>query len=885
MNFIYRIPLFDFDINNLDILKKHRKQILSAIQLSSPCFVEKLRKHSFEDLDQSSFLKLKKYLIRGRYRPTPFGEFAACGMAEFGYRFSKPIQIETEEIKSEKTISQADRIFTNSYQSIPGIHTFLDHYQGIIFEPKLQKWMLSNIPKNSLMDSISNTPINFQKFSEMFESSIPNAALRPEIQSLWEELIESGFLGPICNSISPLSRSKINQEGKDFYSKTTLKIDPHIDIQLKTLMNEIGHLFQKEESKYLSGFKNWFSDKYEDRHCSLEKLLTDAEFLSQVFLQDNINQSPDSKLDFAKEFYLKNKQQNDSIDLQEIYEPSSLPKEIYDIQFLYRLDKKGKPIIENMVCNRPFVYIGRFSRSCQIFNLSKQVSENIYQDSSILYASLDLFESDSINHICDTSNPFKYHISPFLSDSSKNLQFSDLYIGIEKNRLFLSHQSGKQVNPVVLHPLNGSQITHPIMRLLWELAHQDRFRFKPFASELYHLLPNKPKLYWKETCLQTQKWVLKHSENPHLEKLKGTIQKRRIPKVFLAGTQDQELLLDINDNNDLKILFNELQKRKTLTISDCPWIYSEHFQNEKKENLYPQFVFQYSRKANPILPKYPFNPIINSQPNCIYLIIPCPTGKLEDLLISILQTFNKFQEDKSSLKWFFIQYPKHKYTEIRLRILDLSPKEKDELSIRFMKYFEKEKLHWRTETYFPETLKYGEKSLPISHELFHIESLFLSQESKNKEMNIGLSETEKLKIIIQLWKCIFLQSDFKNQYFQELKKLVKAFEHKKKTKFQKEFLDYINSSYLNPPSKNQHQFPVNSYHHLIQNHEFYLKGKNSQYILLFNHLHMMVNRFFPNETKLHEEKTWYFLYREMGRVLFTNIKSKETQNHKIRILH
>lgn len=874
MNFIYRIPLFDFDINNPVDVKNHRKQILSAIQLSSPSFSQKLSKHSFEDLDYETYLKLKKYLIRGRYRPTPFGEFAACGLANFGKIPSTVIQIETEEITSSKPISHREDNYTIFYQAVPGIHTFLDRYQGVIFDTKSQKWIQSSIPKNSLMDSILKKPINFEKFSEMFESAIPNSGLRSEIQSLWKELLESGFLSIKGSRKIPQPSFKKQDVGKDLYSKNKLEIDPAIESQLSNVVNEIGHLFQKEESKYLSDFKNWFSDKFDDRYCPLESLLSESEFISLTFSTENISHSPEAMFDFFNGIQNKKLHQSNSIDLQEIFEKSPLPDEIFDIQFLYRLDKNGRPIIENIVCNRPFVYHGRFSKVNPISHLGSEIKEKIFTDPSVIYATLELIESDTINHICDTKSSFKYQISPLPFDSPNNLKFSELYLGLESNRFFLIHQSGKQVCPIVLHPLNGSQITHPIMKLLWELAHQDRYRFKPFASPLFNQLSTKPRLYWNDTCLQAQKWVLKKNDPILPENLKKSLDEYAIPEHFLAGSQDQELLLQKNKKDDLDILYKELQKRRSLTISECPWIQSEVFQNEKKDNLYPQFVFQFSRKKNNNQARNPFNPINKPQINCLYLIIPCLPGKLEDLLCALFNSIKQFQTVNGQLEWFFLQYPKNKHTEIRLRVLNLTTTKKQNLTIQLLTQFEEEKLQWKMETYFPEKNKYGEESLNVSHQLFYMESLFLSQVNEHKEMNLELSEPVKLSTITQIWLPIFLQSDYKAEYFQKLKQLIKALGYKNKNQFQCELKKHQNSA-----SKHLSLFPIERYHYLIQSHEFYLKGYKTQTQLLFNHLHMMVNRFFPTDTKLQEEKTWYFLYRELGEAMFGLRKSIQPSSH------
>src|SRR5690606_20757650 len=84
MHLLFRLPLFHFDIENPETLEQHRETILDAIKLSSTEFHRELEEKPFADLKEKQSMKLRKYLLRGRYRPTPFGKFAGVGIAKWG---------------------------------------------------------------------------------------------------------------------------------------------------------------------------------------------------------------------------------------------------------------------------------------------------------------------------------------------------------------------------------------------------------------------------------------------------------------------------------------------------------------------------------------------------------------------------------------------------------------------------------------------------------------------------------------------------------------------------------------------------------------------------------------------------------------------------------
>lgn len=71
-------------------------------------------------------------------------------------------------------------------------------------------------------------------------------------------------------------------------------------------------------------------------------------------------------------------------------------------------------------------------------------------------------------------------------------------------------------------------------------------------------------------------------------------------------------------------------------------------------------------------------------------------------------------------------------------------------------------------------------------------------------------------------------------------------------------------------------FDSGQYLKLLGSHEYFSKEEKAQ-ILLFNHLHMMINRFFPLTAVQNEPRIRYRLYREIGKYIYTHkISNKDS---------
>ncbi|MCE7057165.1 lantibiotic dehydratase family protein [Algoriphagus sp. AGSA1] len=856
MTFLYRLPLFQFDHEDPASIAQHWDIILNSIKLSSTSFYKELEEKDFKDLNLKQRIKLRKYLLRGRFRPTPFGRFAGVGIGTWGKEIMLEFPLHQTEIidnqtKEQPTPATVADPFQSNYHLIPGIYTRHMYYHALIFELTSHSWKGCKLPVNPLIEGLIKTgekePLNFKKFQQLI-SPMKSDISTAQQKFLWEQILDSGFLVP--ETITGMTKP-----GIDMLVKNRLTLPGNLREQLKDFTTTAGSLFSKEESTYMRDFKKWFTTQFDDRHIRLSGLLTYGEFLSGQFLQPQ-----QEFLTNDIDPILMGHHTQHPMDLKEFLPLKKLDEGIYDIQLLFRLDALGNPIIENIVCNRPFVYTGRFNRDPEIKGLCQQIKKNIYADTRICYAHVKLLESVPVQHICNVANVFDFEITPFKPSAPNELGFDELYIGIWENHVQLIHKSTeKTVIPVILHPLNGEQITHPILRLLWEAAHQEKFRFLPYQSRILSQLPYCPQLNWGNLRLQSRKWKLDRESVSTTAALSQKLEELAIPQHVLAGYADRELLLTRSNPDDLKILWQELQRDKTLTLSDPAWFPTGLFRSQDTTASYPQFVFQLSRPQLTTKEKWSFNPITHSRQNCLCFTVTVGHTEIPEVLERLLYHLEDPQVLSQSPKYFYLLYGKNKATEIRLRLLDLDPLNKRPLLASFSEFLSQENLDWKTAAYFPETAKYGDSGLEISHQLFHLESKFMACKS-NGVLNLCYPPGFKEDLIVHLWRIIFYRSPHYSSIFTMLKDDVKRmpFDQVKTFRCSFEYLTTFETL----------GFESEKYLALICSHEYFQNGEDAGILLVFNHLHVMINRFFPLETHHYEQRIRYRLYREAGRQVY-----------------
>lgn len=853
MDFLYRMPLVDFDPLDPKQITLHWNWIKKAISLSSSSLFEKIDQREFGSLHPETQSKVHKYLLRGRYRPTPFGMWAGVGITSWGKHNQLELPLTYQAIEEIGIIEELETEDTAPYQLAPGLVTY-SHQVHFWTYCKIQEgWRVSYMEKNRLIEVLlsyfnRSKLLHFQRFQHFFRSKDQEL-----IFGLWQNLIQTGFL---------LSTRKM----KSFNSAT----DPSVDIkinskitlpnsgkeQLQKLVQEIGNLFVPVESEYLKHFKSWFFHTYDDRFVPLEDLASIQEFSLSPETGDQKGEQ-DAPLDSTALTHIW--QTHVSCELSDWFEAK--PTEFSHLQLVFKQGENGEIFIENMVCNRPFAYSGRFSKDPEVRNL---IAKGIHPTSpEIEFADLILYESAKSRTIASHVNAFHYSIYPFGKGlSSQQLGIDDLWIGIRKKRIFLfSNTLNKEVIPKVQHPLNPNQISHPLSRLLWEIGNQDQYRFLLYHDPLFQKADYLPRFTWKGIVLQGRRWTIELRNFPQKDKLLPFFQQKGLPCPLLAGHLDRELVLNWRNTMELDFLWEELRRTGQISLYECPWVESTPFQNRQGQNLYPQFV--YAWKGNPIQTTTErfLNRIGEKDENWIYWRIQLkPDGLIPFLKKSLPSILRGALLNNSIQKWYFLRY-NAPATEVRLRLLPDST-QKDRLVFELEK--ELQNCGWVDKLilapYYPEHEKYshGPTGVQTSEGIFHRESTLIVLGTQDQAPLLSQEMQDRENWIIDTYLSFILQCQMESFFFRYYQELFKEIPQPERKKISKQL------NFREKKSSHQGKAAIQKEFDQIASEP----DKEVLSRLIPNHIHLCCNRMFPEQSRYHEQKVIYGLYKMLGKAIY-----------------
>lgn len=837
MNLIYRIPLFDFDINDPKQIECNWKRVLEAIENSSPDLFDSIDHRSYASLPKALQIKVRKYLIRGRYRPTPFGKLAGIGLASWSETTQGPASLNPifHQRQVSNSINLKGKLADQVFVPMPGLTLRFGYHQALTFDTRHSKWCQSKIEKNHFLDKFlleAYHNIATDSRGNKLESKKSNLD-----EEKLEELVSTGFVYP-GHQYSPFFAKNINSEVPD-----PISVSNQVKGVLDQFIAESGDLFVESENPYLKDFISWFIEKYEDRQIRLYSLLSDSDFMQKQMTFGEIS----SPFEPALQNHLP-----ESLDLKQHLPSKPLSSGIYDIQLVFRIGAEGTPIIENMVCNRPFAYLGRFNQYPVFQEYGKNLKERIYSSDEVIFAQLDLFESPKTQAICEVANMFEWKINPFPKQSEKQIGLDEIWIGVEEDRVYLVHnQYHREIIPVILHPLHGDQITHPIMKLLWHIALQDQYKFLAYTPNGKNLGKNS-ELKWEDLIILPKSWKLEKSSFKTKDSFQCFLRDTKIPTRFLAGTDDRELLIQKENPTDQEILWQELNRTGVLTLNEAPWIESDLISNSQGIPLYPQFIYRHTQKIHRPPIQIPFNPIYFSDQNWIYLILKTPYSDLLETLEYLREFFyeNGFMH---KAEWYYLIYQKSEEYEIRLRVY--IPRKVSKFLLSLAHHLDLEEITWTRAPYYPETEKYGFEDYGKSEELFCLESEFLFSSHVEHKINLLIPDQQKLSFLTGFWIWIISSLNKADLFFEYFKLLYREQERELTSEFKSRF-DYINKY-------QSFGFQDRKYLEILRSHPFIWNDYSKNFLI--NHMHMMVNRFFPLDARVFELELWYRIYRELGK--------------------
>lgn len=852
MKFLFRTPLFDFDPENESEIQKNWIKIMEAISISSASLANEIRDQQYDQLSKSVRLKVKKYILRGRYRSTPFGKFAGVGLGSFNLqKFSLDLE-QVVKLGPKYTSMTWEDNSQEWHLSTVGFSQF-DRKVFLSYHVREERWALLGIPSNKVISQLINhckahQGIRFSEFRLWFKDESQNS-----VEEIWMHLIELGIL---YQSEEWLKTKITPSVYTDIFLADRLGISDEINNVVQDFFQTSGPLFSQVSSSYLGRLKKWFQNKIDDRFIPLPFLLAYQEFTSSDFLELNPN-GENSKESFEIPTSCWGLEE---VDLRKIVKEAPLDPQIYHLDLVFKALDDGRIVIDNAICNRPFVFIGRFNRHEEVFALAQEIKGKVYPSQELIYAEVRIFETHVVQGICETRPIFDKFISPFYQKDPNCIPFEEIEMGLRDDEFLLVHnKTGKRIIPIVTHPLNGKEISHPLIRLLWELDHQKGFKLTHYQSPQFISSNYSPRLTWGKTVLQPRKWVVFSYQFEVVDELKKWLNEQALPTEISVGIYDRELLINWESEDGFEILWTELRKHPKCVLSEVLWKDKSPFTSTTGKPIYPQLIISHRKAIN----EQPWSGFLNSidHENSWWLYVVFWVAE-EDFEDSILLLFSFGFIDylkKKSVQWYYLVYPDSEQLQVRMRFLANSRDQKGEI-LSFIVNNLSYQLRFEQRPYFPEVKKYGASTYQISEELFWMESRLIVEIIRRTVSLSGPSEIG-IECLSQFWADLIYAAGLESYGFKMVKSKVKRMSFELKRNFAVEPLN----------AKPHRKLPLKwkkEYRLKLMTHLSHWGENNMKWQVISNHLHMQVNRFYSVNRKRMEDWLYYLLYKEMGKRIF-----------------
>ena len=841
MSLLFRSPLINFDIHNSEVIQKHWPEILERIKLSSQDLFKSIHKKLPDQLSDKEQKSVYKYLIRGRYRPTPFGKWAGVGIANWENELSEssetPSECSVEEIQIKEYKDNSGIYWLN-----PSIQPWSDGWRFWNFDREKEVWRYSKVQDGPLIQKLKELAFHDPALDKERVLKAFSNVTSHDKEIIWDYLLESQLL------VNYHSDSWSNHSSEiSIFIKYQAAVSLGIKEKMDKFLDEIGRIAVHNNNGYLDNLTKRFREEFDDRFVPLSFLWKLVQFLNSPADYNRVKTRSDKAPIIVKNFNER------SINLREIDFGTTLLSSVKHSQALFRVLQDESILIDNLVFNRPFVYSGRFTNHPKIHSYFKgqipDLPEGIFADVLIKESGRSQYISSHKSVVRHKIICFQGSVNPFEIDSQ------ELFVGLgpEGFKLY-SPRLGKEIFPIFQHPLNPQYITHPLCRMLWEIAHQNLVKPIIYVNPTFSLADSLPQLNWDDIILQPRMWRTSKSwrllnDGDILKR----IEKSELPRNVLIGIRDQELALDLTSPADRKLFLEEIKSRESVSISEWLW-YPDHADSKVSE----QFLWGKNTAA------WNSQPLIESGINLCrqidsnwicFKIILSPDFR-RDTILELLKGFTMDLELEEIRPYYFLYYSLE-LPEIRVRIKARSPQQKEIIWSKLFFFFypgldvDLIKLH----TYYPENEKYGFEDIEISERLFYMESkLILELSSKDNY--------QKLSIAVQIGE-IIINGD------EHLEKWISVLDHRSK----EDSLEYLNMEGSILEAFLIDKDWLSKYSAILERHSWE-RNPEKRWHLLGNHLHMLVNRLFWEEAGAMEVVVHKHLTRILKRRKFEIKKAK-----------
>jgi thiopeptide-type bacteriocin biosynthesis protein len=722
---LYRVPQFPIDA----ILKDCWDELKKSIALSSPDFYKEIVNTKYENwqlLSVKSRQTILKYFNRSKYRPVPFGTFAAVGL------------IDPKPNDSSNSILLDDTQIANSFIDWPNKEHASYQFEDVVDE---NCFLFSNSTYYVIPGGIRYVFKNEEGFELADLDSNPNIL---RILKLCSKPVRLSKL------IGKLSIHLENQEDfllliKELILEQLLFTSKDPNIIGEDYFQRIGYTKQNPgtsyviaERKYLSGtidkkllcylpvlvdlllriakaptppqnlktFKEHFIKRFDRMELPIMQVL-DPELGLGYGQLESVNNSVNSITDFLPSS-VDNKEQDlptwKTLLIRQLssgtkHQCLSLDQLIRDTENFasdYKVANTMSALIQvvdgQVVLNHLGGYstnqfAGRFSLGNEeIYKFCKETAAFEQEaNPDVLFFDVGYTAEIKVDNVNRRRKIYDYQLSILNYDTSIDpLTLDDLMVCVKNDEVILrSKRLNKRMVPRLATAYNHGRSDLPVYRFLCDLNIQGLITNLSFSiTELQPELSFYPRIQYHNIIVSTAMWRLSHNEYEQQKvsddhSFETFILTKGIPKYIKVGVSDQTLLLDLEAEEDRILLESQLKRTGNLLIEEVLFPTDSIVKDSYGRPFLAQMLVSLQHNEK-IYRTYSFNQMYSSKverffvpgSEWLYFELYCHPQRADQILQKLHEAVIQMHQSQIK-KWFFIRYNENgEHLRIRLHLFE-----------------------------------------------------------------------------------------------------------------------------------------------------------------------------------------------------------------------
>jgi len=746
------------------------------IREASPSLYEIVADSDYDDAVCTTgkvWFSLWKYFNRAKFRPAPFGGFAAITLLD-QFAGDLPLTLDSKLIPHELIDWQEkDAILFPSapamFQANSSIYTVGNEIRYIRFkDDQFEIYSVEALPELEAVVDCCRIKANRRDIEETLArfgrpASVTNLLIL--------QLVDLQLLFPEThpNITGTDYFERINTKWISGFRKYTIterrrisgQLDLHPLKHLPDLVYLLANELPEETNTALAGFSQAFVKKFDQNAIPLALALDPETGIDYGGFADHAENDVLATFTFGNEqekqqepwpftalhkFLLKRLAGGQTIRLEEFSGTAKRGKLLLPNSLNILLHFSGcNAVIENAGGCSANMLLGRFTMGSESIENACLKVASLEQEANphVLFFDVAYQAEKRVDNVNRRKHLYAAEL-PILSWSahSSPIHFDDILVMVRNNEVVLwSKKLNKRIIPRIASAYNYTRSDLAVYRFLCDLQHQNirsdlNFDLARFFPEMSHY----PRVVYKDIIVSPARWLIPaaitdRSRSASKEELANWLQNEDIDFLFRAGHADQTLVFDPKSDADMDafLLFLKQYSKQAVYISEALVESDDLVQDENGHAFISQFIVPYCH-SDAIYRSYDFSfeqlckPFVNRRfpgSEWLYFEIYCHPMRSDQLLLGKILTLIKVSKSKVN-KWFFIRYADpHPHIRLRLQLKDPGLAHSLTTELNTLLAFECAAglvSDIQIKTYMRETERYGAGRIDLAEHFFFLDS-------------------------------------------------------------------------------------------------------------------------------------------------------------------